>query len=367
LKRNYCGGILALRFSGDRDSGESDPTANECASADVGHADPSVRVADAATLHHMLRKYVLSRPLRSTVACSVVFWLGTTAGSTTAQSSSATLPAGLETYLATEVHPSTAERQKLMSGVPITKLLPSDPAKEVAVFGAVWIDATLSSYVNQLKDIETFEKGGAFRITRRISDPPRPEDFAQLALTQDDFKDLRRCRPGDCDVKLSERGLETFRTQVRWGTTTESSDEFRTMIERAPSLARMPDLLTYLLEYPAATLSDSTDFMYWQEVNFGLKPTIRINHLVIQERPEKTVIASKMLYASHYFWTALELRILQRDPARGDGFWFVTISRSRADGLKGFLGRIIRGRVRAEARSGTDTALRVTKAKLERH
>ncbi len=64
---------------------------------------------------------------------------------------------------------------------------------------------------------------------------------------------------------------------------------------------------------------------------------------------------------------ALELRLLQRDPTRGDGFWFVTISRGRADGLKGLLGRIIRGRVRAEARSGTETDLRLTKAKLERH
>jgi len=40
-------------------------------------------------------------------------------------------------------------------------------------------------------------------------------------------------------------------------------------------------------------------------------------------RPGRTVVASKMLYASHYFWTALELRVLLADPARGAGFWFV--------------------------------------------
>jgi hypothetical protein len=72
-----------------------------------------------------------------------------------------------------------------------------------------------------------------------------------------------------------------------------------------------------------------------------------------------------MLYATHYFWTALELRVLVRDPQRGPGFWFVTESRSRSDGLSGFVGRVIRGKVRGEAEKGTAAQLRVTKAKLE--
>jgi hypothetical protein len=72
-----------------------------------------------------------------------------------------------------------------------------------------------------------------------------------------------------------------------------------------------------------------------------------------------------MLYASHYFWTALELRILVPDPARGIGFWFVTISRSRSDGLSGFTGRMIRGRVRRQALEGLLAGLRSTKQKVE--
>jgi hypothetical protein len=74
----------------------------------------------------------------------------------------------------------------------------------------------------------------------------------------------------------------------------------------------------------------------------GLKPTIRISHLTIREGPDDTMVASKMLYGSHYFWTALELRTLVPDPARGPGFWFVTVSRSRSDGLGGFTGMIVR-------------------------
>ena len=72
-----------------------------------------------------------------------------------------------------------------------------------------------------------------------------------------------------------------------------------------------------------------------------------------------------MLYASHYFWTAIELRVLIPDPARGEGFWFANVNRSRSDGLGGFTGSIIRGVVRREAQQGMEAALKVTKARME--
>jgi hypothetical protein len=125
-------------------------------------------------------------------------------------------------------------------------------------------------------------------------------------------------------------------------------------------------LRQYLLNYPKATLPKSTSFLYWQEAKFGLKPTIRINHLTVAEEATHTAVVSKMLYASHYFWTALELRVLVPDPARGAGFWFVSINRSRSDGLSGFVGSLIRGKVRGEAQEGMQAMLSVTKAMMER-
>jgi hypothetical protein len=44
-----------------------------------------------------------------------------------------------------------------------------------------------------------------------------------------------------------------------------------------------------------------------------VKRTFRISHLTIRRGPEDTAVASKMLYASHYFWTALEVRALITD------------------------------------------------------
>jgi hypothetical protein len=73
-----------------------------------------------------------------------------------------------------------------------------------------------------------------------------------------------------------------------------------------------------------------------------------------------------MLYASHYFWTAVELRVLVPDPARGPGFWFASVNRSRSDGLSGFVGSLLRGKVRGEAEEGMQAALKITKTGMER-
>ncbi len=338
------------------------------------------------------------------VAFTAILSVGLLSSASSGSLQQAALPSRLDAYLASNVRLTASERSRLLSGDPVTKLLDSDPSQEVAVFGAVWIQASPSTYVQQVQDIERFEQGGAFRITKRISTPPKAEDFAALALPDDDLDDLRGCRVGDCELKLGANALQTLRAQVDWDKPSAKADataifrrfaleyvigyrdggnsklavyrdkerptfvanEFSSMIGRMPSLGTyLPDLKRYLLEYPRVTLPDSRDFMYWQETLFGLKPTIRISHLVIQQRPTETVIASKMLYASHYFWTALELRVLLSDPARGPGFWFITVNRSRSDGLSGFAGRVIRGRVRSEVQSGTLAGLTATKTNLE--
>jgi hypothetical protein len=259
-------------------------------------------------------------------------------------------------------------------------------------------------YLAAVKDIERFETGDAFRATKKVSTPPRIEDFAQLKLPDDDIADLRSCKVGQCEIKLAESAIERMRRDIQWtrpdageqvnrlarqialdfvtgylrGGNAElavyrDSDhptfvaqEFASMIGRLPPLGDfMSAVRRYLLEFPKATLPDSESFVYWQEAIFGLKPTIRVNHLVIAREGDGAIVASKMLYASHYFWTALELRALVPDPQRGPGFWFVTDSRSRSDGLSGFVGRVLRGKVRGEAEKGTAAVLKLTKRRME--
>jgi hypothetical protein len=314
------------------------------------------------------------------------------------------LPPALDYYARTVAHLSSGEMRSLAAGSPVSKLLDTGTPHEVAVFGAVWIAASSQQYVEAVNDIERFERGAGFLKTRRISNPPRLDDFAELELPDDDIKELRRCRLGHCAVKLSQAALQQLRKEIDWSSPTardavntfmrrlshefvtgyleagnerlsvyRDSDrptfvaaEFKSMIGALPEFVdHVPELRRYLLEFPNVSLGGETSFLYWQMVDIGLKPTLRINHVVIHPHGRGTIVATKMLYASHYFWTALELRALIPDPARGKGFWFASVSRSRSDGLTGFTGLFARNRVRSSAKDGLLKVLRATKRRLE--
>lgn len=343
-----------------------------------------------------------SRHLMSVLAS----WLAVALAAGTAAADPATrLPDALERYLSGSVKPSTSERQRLLRGEPITKLLDSDPSKEVAVFGAVWVEAPRERYRDAVIDIERYERGRSFPVTRKMSARPSLGDFADLRLSDDEVRDLQACRVGDCKLKLGRTSIEAFRARVDFGgpgarreaeavfreRLLEYATRYRTLgnaglveyhdsdppiraaDELAALMASWPSLLDVLPElrgcvtgYPQETCRSATEFLYWQEVRFGLKPFIRLSHFVVQEGAAATVVASKMLYASHYFRAALELRVLLPDPGRGDGYWLITVSRSRPDGLTGLLGRLIRGRIRGEARKGVHNMLESAKRRLER-
>ena len=314
------------------------------------------------------------------------------------------MPGLLESYVTNVVKLTPAQRKQLFAGEPVTQMLDADPSREVSVFGAIWVKAPIDRYVAAVRDIEQFEQGENFRVTKKVSDPPKIEDFALFKIPPEDVQDLRSCRLHDCELKLSETTIARVRKQIDWSRPTATADveqlarqlmleyvkgyreggnarlatyrdsdrptfvgqEFASMVDRMPSLSKyLPDLKRYLLDYPKATLPNTDSFIYWQEAQFGLKPTIRINHLAIVREPTHVDVVSKMLYASHYFWTAIELRVLVPDPSRGEGFWFASVNRSRSDGLSGFVGSMIRGRVRGEAEKGMRASLMITKRKME--
>jgi len=333
------------------------------------------------------------------IALLVLFRPGAPAGM-----AQATFPSRLDEYFTKILKLTPDERSRLQAGAPVARNIDADPSKEVAIFGAIWIAAPVAKYVAALQDIENFEKGEGFRATKKISEPARVEDFAALTLPDDDVKDLKGCKVGDCELKLSEAALLRMRKEVDWSkpdakaqlerhirvvaaeyvnayrqggnaelavyrdsaNPTFVANEFREMVNGMPELSQyLTDMRQYLLEYPKPSAKQTASFIYWQEASFGLKPTIRISHVAIQEEKDATIVASKQLYSSHYFWTALELRALVPDPKRGTGFWFVNVNRSRSDGLSGFVGHMIRGKVRDAARKGLESGLAAAKKKLE--
>jgi hypothetical protein len=348
----------------------------------------------------------LSAVALTKAALVLALLLAATTPTDTFQKASTRFPSRLDSYFRDAVRLTAEEQKQLAAGQPVTKLLDADESKEVAVFGAIWIDAPIRRYADAVKDIENFERGGGFKVTKRISVPPRLEDFAQWQLPQEDLADLRTCRVGDCELKLGEQALDRFRSEIKWNEPsayasanrlmqqlafeyvtryldggndslavyrdnrrpTFVAQEFRSMVDSMPELTTyMPNIRRYLLEYPKSGGSDSdaTSILYWQETEFGLKPTIRISHLTVRESPDDAVVPSKMLHATHYFWTGLELRALVSDSSRGSGFWFVNVNRSRSDGLSGSTGTFVRRRVGSEVQEGSMAALRMTKQMLE--
>ena len=149
------------------------------------------------------------------------------------------------------------------------------------------------------------------------------------------------------------------------------AETFAALITRLSALpVYLPELNEYLLEYPKAKSDKVQAGFYWEEVNFGLKPTFRIVQRVVYRGASPSdpayAIAEKQLYASHYFETALDLTVCVRDAQR-PGFYIITVKGSKQAGLTGLKGSIVRKVAVDKARSSLGRVLATIKQTLESH
>ena len=304
-----------------------------------------------------------------------------------------------------------AELRDMEQGQVVSKILEVEDATEVAVIGAVWIEASPEEFVARQKDIENLEKGDQVLAIKKLSVPPKLSDFATLEFPAADLDDLATCKIGDCPVKIDAPALLRIQSEIDWSAKDAHQQanrliqrlafegieaylkggdaslgayrdkkrplflekEFKILLQNSPYIIEYdPDFHAYLEKFPNVELEGREEYFYWSKVQFGLKPTVRLSHVVIYPIDEpglntQYVIGSKMLYASHYFHTGLELKYLSRDTAKPDakGFYLVSVNRSRSDGLTGFFGGIIRSRAQSGARDGLRGALENAKTEFE--
>jgi hypothetical protein len=307
---------------------------------------------------------------------------------------------------------SAADVRALESGVAVTRSLETPVRQEIAHFGVVYVNAPASRFLERFRDIERFEKGPGVPQLGRFSDIPNADDAAALTLHADDIEALSACRPAHCDVKLTAAAITRFRTEMDWrspnaarrateitremmaelvrayqangnaalghyadgGEPLAVADQFRALLASVEQLpAPVPALFAYLADYPKGRPPGAEDIFYWTVVNFGLKPTIRVNHVVIYPMPEAApyglshAIAIKQLYASHYFHTTLELRFLVDDDRPGrEGFYLLSITRARTDGMTGLRGLVLRPIVSRRSRDAVRGYLEYVKRQVER-
>jgi hypothetical protein len=305
---------------------------------------------------------------------------------------------------------STTDLRTLDSNKAVVKTLDTPVRQELAHFGVVHVDGPATRFVERFREIEQFERGPGTPQIGRFSNPPRLEDLASLRLPSPDLAALASCRSGGCDLKLSAAAMARFHDHVNWsspdagaqanrvaremllelvrsyqaigndalGSYDDDSqpfavaDQFRAMVGNGHQLPLpVPALLTYLVEYPRGRPAGVEDFFYWSVVDFGLKQTVRVNHVVIYSPAGEPsgvshVIAIKQLYASHYFNTTLELRFLAEEPlAEPRGFYLLSLTRSRIDGTTGLKGSLVRPIVSRRSRNAVRNYMEHLKRQVE--
>jgi hypothetical protein len=153
---------------------------------------------------------------------------------------------------------------------------------------------------------------------------------------------------------------------------TEVSKQFAYMLSYDKALpAYLPDFYHYLLAYPQAKPANVENSFYWAKVKFGLKPTLRVVHVLTMHGgpadPVAYAIAEKQLYSSHYFETALDLNFCVHDTAdpKHPGFYLIMVMGSEQAGLTGAKGAIVRKAAVGRSVSNFQNALKTIRSALE--
>ena len=296
--------------------------------------------------------------------------------------------------------------RKLEEGQPVSKTLPSRDRHEIAVAGAIRMNVPAAFFLERMRDIERFKRSDLVRQVGRFSERPSLGDLAALRLDRADLADLRRCRVGDCGVKLPAAAIERFRLDVDWSRPDAPAraealarrmmlentlayvdggdaaladyDDGRTSVSPAQELRLLmpglncagvpPEVRESLTRGVRRVSPDSASFLYWSQESFGLKPLLSVTHVTIfppaGDRPP--IVVSKGIYSSHYLDASLSMTwLLDAGAGEESVIDVVYINRSRVDAFGGAFGRLARSVAAGKQRDGMLRELRALRTRLE--
>jgi len=293
----------------------------------------------------------------------------------------------LQTFFEQNVGLSQDQIDDIRHGIPVVKTLPARSPDEIFLFGAIYIHATPESFLQNALDFDRMRRNPRFLALGVFGNPPKLSDLNGLSLDDEDLRDLQKCRPGDCMMQLPGSSIEELQHAIDWSAPDVDqrvdqflqrkalnllqnyqqegnhalgiyydkpepapvAQEFAFMLSYSRALpAQLPDFYAYLLSYPDAKSPNIEDRFYWVKVKFGLRPTLRMIHLVtMRGNPGDDVayaLAEKQLYSSHYFDTALDMAFCVRDraPSHHPGFYLIMAMGTEQLSLAGLKGEIIR-------------------------
>jgi hypothetical protein len=279
---------------------------------------------------------------------------------------------------------------------------------EVAVAGAVRVEAPREYFVSRFRDIANWKRSDLVPEVGRFGEPPTVADLALLTLPQGDVEALRSCRPGHCDVKLPTEMLVALE-RARKASGAPADDEnvrmFKEMLvarvqafrqggaarlapyvgtDAYPLSARLADLLAagagvlgsvpefqrHLATYPSPPPGDGETFAYWSKEKTGPRQIVSLTHVSLYTKEldgaTVTIGASLDLYSTHYLDGSIGLTLAVEPAAdRGKAFYLLYVNRTHVDVLKGFFGGFNRWIVRRRVRGALEDTVGRAKQRLE--
>jgi len=208
----------------------------------------------------------------------------------------------------------------------VTKVLKTVEKDEAAVFGILRLRVPQDVFFKVVRGIENYEHDTVSKI-KAIQVPPREGDFAALAFSRGEIDDLRKCEPGDCALKISAAAMQRLKTEIDWeaedyasrvnallrrmayeyvfdylrdgdealaraedrSRTVATAEALQAVLRDSPYLLEyVPELFTYLEQYPRGKPTGVEELFYWAEESLGRKPFLRLHHVVLYERPARS-------------------------------------------------------------------------------
>ena len=248
---------------------------------------------------------------------------------------------------------------------------------EIATLGVVRIDVPRKFYVDHVSQLVGFLSTETRLQAGNFSEHARPEDMSAMTLDASDAKALEKCQPLKCEVKLPAQAMDLFRAVLakthdpvqradslmrEWlvgyvNAYRADSSEETVVYDDTKRPVRSSEVFRALLEEPMPAGIESEPFrsmlaaprsarppsmasrISWEmDHTPGLKPTLEVvqrSTLASASRPDQSWMTTKLLYATHYFESAIEYLTVEDAPSSGSegALYLVVLRRQKFDDL----------------------------------
>jgi hypothetical protein len=316
------------------------------------------------------------------------------------------------TFFKNRIALTDAEIQQIGQGQVVTKVLDTGDKYGLLVFGAVYVNAPIPKFAAVYRDVNTLLKDKVYLAVQEFSQggaPPKLSDFARLELDNKDVDEFGSCQPGDCDLQILGN-FEANKAKINW----KSPDRYnqmnqlvrealnqgmtkylagglkelgtyrdmgkplnlyqatKDMVDRSFFLPKdkVPAIYSHVIDYPQGKLAGAEDFFYWEKIDFGQEPTVRVNHVTLFPMgfgPIKYMISNKQVYSTRYIRVALQMFYCVPDTQNPNkpGFFLIEMNDSQLPDFGSLKLSIVRRVATGKAVEGTANTLALYKRVLD--